>query len=85
MGIFPLSFRRDILCSEILGLQWTVECQVRPYRAEANKTFLLSETDQNLYDDARKWYKTKIRASTIAELGKARFEVHWVHDLLYDR
>ncbi|KAI1318915.1 hypothetical protein EDD11_005549, partial [Mortierella claussenii] len=45
---------------------------------DVSKTFLLRERDQNLYDDARKWYKAKIRTSTemtIAELRKTRFEL----------
>ncbi|KAF9350108.1 hypothetical protein BGX34_001412, partial [Mortierella sp. NVP85] len=42
---------------------------------DVSKTFLLNETDQNLYQ----------MMPENAELRKTRFEVDWVHDLLYDR
>ncbi|KAF9351700.1 hypothetical protein BGX26_010345 [Mortierella sp. AD094] len=51
-------------------------------------TFLLREIDQNLYEEASKWFKSRIQIdtdSTIKEMRKERFHEDWIHDLLYDR
>ncbi|KAG0334139.1 hypothetical protein BG004_000541 [Podila humilis] len=50
--------------------------------------FMLSETDQALYNEAANWFKSKIgrdTESTIQNLRDDRFREHWIHDLLYDR
>ncbi|KAF9194760.1 hypothetical protein BGZ50_005800 [Haplosporangium sp. Z 11] len=55
---------------------------------DESATFRLSEIDQGLYDEASKWFKSKIKTSTeltIAEMRKTRFQENWIHDLLYDR
>ncbi|KAG0289687.1 hypothetical protein BGZ98_003750, partial [Dissophora globulifera] len=55
---------------------------------DVSTTFLLRETNMDLYDDASKWFKAKIRTTTeltIAEMRKTRFQEDWIHDLLYDR
>ncbi|KAF9407513.1 hypothetical protein BGZ76_006102, partial [Entomortierella beljakovae] len=56
--------------------------------SDALDSFLLCEEDQNLYDEASRWFKSKIKVnteSTIKEMRKERFHEEWVHDLLYDR
>lgn len=50
--------------------------------------FTLSDRDQDLYNEAAKWFKSKMGRDTesvIQNLRDDRFREPWVHDLLYDR
>ncbi|GJJ73451.1 hypothetical protein EMPS_05809 [Entomortierella parvispora] len=51
-------------------------------------TFTLNDEDQVLYNEAAKWFKSKLgrdTESTIRKVRDERFREPWVHDLLYDR
>ncbi|KAF9091558.1 hypothetical protein BGX27_002015 [Mortierella sp. AM989] len=55
---------------------------------DITESFTLNEDDQNLYNEAVAWFKSKIKRNvdlTLEELRKERFKNPWVHDLLYDR
>ncbi|KAK3843712.1 MAG: hypothetical protein J3R72DRAFT_489214 [Linnemannia gamsii] len=57
-------------------------------RRDETATFRLSDVNRALYEEARDWFKSKIRTSTeltITEMKKTRFHQDWIHDLLYDR
>ncbi|KAG0011079.1 hypothetical protein BGZ82_003175, partial [Podila clonocystis] len=50
--------------------------------------FTLSDKDQDLYNEAAKWFRSKMgrdMESVIQNLRDDRFWEPWVHDLLYDR
>ncbi|KAF9086588.1 hypothetical protein BGX27_003170 [Mortierella sp. AM989] len=50
--------------------------------ADESTTFQLSDIDHALYEEARTWFKSKIRTSTeliITEMRKTHFQEEWIH------
>ncbi|KAG0288074.1 hypothetical protein BGZ97_006913, partial [Linnemannia gamsii] len=58
------------------------------HNTDSTSTFSLSHEDQDLYNAASEWFRTKVGRDTetaIQNVRKDQFREPWVHDLLYDR